>query len=80
MSIDNRLILVVVYRKGGLGPTGQPVDFSDTGLNDVQVEKMLNRGTLGLRWLLAGVNSEDTAMPCQLGKGRILKPIPLEDD
>ena len=80
MSIDNRLILVVVYRKGGLGPTGQPVDFSDTGLNDVQVEKMLNRGTLGLRWLLAGVDSDDTAMPCQLGKGRILKPISPEDD
>ena len=30
------------------------------------------------RLLLAGVDSEDTASPCQLGKVRILKPIPLE--
>ena len=80
MSIDNRLILAVVYRKGGLGPTGQPVDFGTTRLDDVQIEKMLERGTLGLRWLLAGLDSEEAAMPCQLDKGRMVKPVPLESD
>ncbi len=80
MSIANQLILTVVHRKGGLGPTGQPVDFSTTRLDDVKIERMLEGGRLGLRWLLAGVDSADTAAPCQLGKGRMMKPIPPEDD
>ena len=80
MNIANQLILTVVYRKGNLGPIGQPVDFSITDLDNAKIEKMLNRGSLGLRWLLAGVDSEDTAAPCQLGKGRMMQPISPEDD
>ena len=73
MSIHNHLILAVVYRKGGLGPTGRPVDYSATELDDAKIERMLDRGYLGLRWLLAGVDSADTAAPLPAWQGAHLE-------